>query len=105
MLHLVPLLTKTEPVWSISKAGGEEGSFADIYSLRSYGCVRCVRSATAYTHGDNDLVMKKLKVIAGASFRRKQQCTIGTVQPLDNRNRISLALKLSECLCLLFQVH
>ena len=35
MLHLVPLLTKTELVWSISKAGGEEGSFADIYSLRS----------------------------------------------------------------------
>jgi hypothetical protein len=44
-LNLVPLHTKTGLVWSISKAGGEEGSLADIYSLRSYGCGRCVGSA------------------------------------------------------------
>jgi hypothetical protein len=64
------------------------------------------RAATAYTHGDNDLVMTKVTVISRARFRRSSYIRHqGSVLPLDNCNRISLALLLSEFLFLLFQVH
>jgi hypothetical protein len=62
------------------------------------------RAATAYTYGDNDLVVKKMKVISGACFRRSSY-TRSDRPTLDNRNRMGLALLLSKFLFLLFQVH
>jgi hypothetical protein len=40
-----------------------------------------------------------------AQYVKKQQGTIRTVLPLDNRYRMSLALDVSKCLFLLVQVH
>ena len=60
-LHLVPLHTKTGLVWSISKAGMRgrilcghlQFTLLWLWSLCRF------RAATAYTYGDNDLVVKK----------------------------------------------